>query len=487
MQFELLMCFLLHMTNGNMTFVKEYTTAEIICPLKLTEKDNVSWYYEDTQPIVIMNVINPKFVLKYSINIDLDKGELSINIYNFTENDEGKYSCQGIVGGEHNEGIVTVLLCRMSELVSTFSKYLNVHLWRHAFRRKHVLCLNGNSGYSNRSDINESFKDFYKVNDSLQLKGMMETNKDKMRVHIETYTCLTVNEDQCIITDSRPEFHIQIEWIYNEEKDQQRLDNNELYNYSCTCNSSGVEKIFSCHESIEAYYLNKSILFKAFKMDNGSTYRCLPDVQNKTDNQSTINKLQKWDLFLTYGLKVVMIICGIPLCFASIQCVKKVIMEAKSNTNQVGGRIQESELSQEEGYSSIDRRRNIQIGKVSYTANRVSMPSPEERTCVTSEVTINSQPKRTKNVTEQDAKKLMEGKMNQEPTDLNYIEVEFSQETAGKIFFIHGSDNGTPYADIDLTINADPLPESDSSADEDPDEENNFMTLADIQKLRENV
>lgn len=100
------------MTNGNMTFVKEYTTAEIICPLKLTEKDNVSWYYEDTQPIVIMNVINPKFVLKYSINIDLDKGELSINIYNFTENDEGKYSCQGIVGGEHNEGIVTVLLCR---------------------------------------------------------------------------------------------------------------------------------------------------------------------------------------------------------------------------------------------------------------------------------------------------------------------------------------------------------------------------------------
>ncbi|VDI63780.1 Hypothetical predicted protein, partial [Mytilus galloprovincialis] len=342
------------MTKGNMTFVKEYTTGEIICPLKLVEKDNVSWYYEESKPIVIMNVINPEFEFKYSINC-LNKGELSINVYNFTENDEGKYSCQGIVGGEHKEEIVTVSLCRMSELVSTFSKYLNVHLWRHAFRRRHVLCLNGNSGYSNRSDINESFKDFYKVNDSLQLKGMMETNKDKMRVHIETYTCLTVNEDQCIITDSRPEFHIQIEWIYNEEKDQQRLDNNELYNYSCTCNSSGVEKNFSCHESIEAYYLNKSILFKAFKMDNGSTYRCLPDVQNKTDNQSTINKLQKW-----------------------------VIMEAKSNINQVGGRIQEVELSQEEGYSSIDRRRNIQIGKVSYTANRVSMPSHEERTCVTS-------------------------------------------------------------------------------------------------------
>ncbi|XP_076106175.1 uncharacterized protein LOC143074783 [Mytilus galloprovincialis] len=221
-------------------------------------------------------------------------------------------------------------------------------------------------------------------------------------------------------------------------------------------------------------------------MTSDCTYQCSLG-QNKTENRSTIARLPKWDLFLTYGLKVVMIICGIPLCFAIIRCVKKVIMEAKSNVNQVGGRMQESELSQEEGYSSIDRRRNIQIGKVSYTANRVSMPSHEERKCVTSEVTTNGQPKRTKKVNEQVATNSIEGKRNREPTDLNYIEVEFSSETAGKTFYIHGSENDTPYADIDLTIKADPLPESDSSADEDLDGENNFMTLADIQKLRENV
>ncbi|CAG2255179.1 unnamed protein product [Mytilus edulis] len=278
-----------------MTFVKEYTTAEIICPLKMTEKDNVSWYYEETKPIVLMNVINPEFKFKYSININLNKGELSINVYNFTKSDVGKYSCQGIVGGEHKEGIVTVSICR----------------------------------------------------------------------------------------------------IYNEENDQQRLDNNEMYN-----------------------------------------------------NPAPV---------------------------------------IHQNADQVGGRIQESELLQEEGYSSIDRRRNIQIGKVSYTANRVSMPSHEERKCVTSEVTTNGQPKKTKQANEQDATNVMEGNINRETTDLNYIEVEFSQETTGKSFFIHGSDNSTPYADIDLTIKADPLPDSDSSADEDPDAENNFMTLADIQKLREQV
>lgn len=48
---------------------------------------------------------------------------------------------------------------------------------------------------------------------------------------------------------------------------------------------------------------------------------------------------------------------------------------------------------------------------------------------------------------------------------------------------IHGSGNKTPYADIDLTLKADHLPESDSSEEEDPDTNNEFMTLDDIQKL----
>lgn len=59
-------------------------------------------------------------------------------------------------------------------------------------------------------------------------------------------------------------------------------------------------------------------------------------------------------------------------------------------------------------------------------------------------------------------------------------------------FFIHGSDHKTPYADIDLTLKADPLPESDTSDDDAVDhteveEHNNddFMTLEDIQELRE--
>ncbi|CAC5421880.1 unnamed protein product [Mytilus coruscus] len=234
MQFELLMCVLLHISNGNKTFVKEYTTAEIICPLKLTEKDNVSWYYEESKPIVIMNVINPEFKFKYSINSALNKGKLSINIYNFTESDEGKYSCQGIVSGEHKEGIVTVSLCRM-----------------------------------------------------------MKTNKDKLRGQTDTYICFMVNEDQCIITGFDSEFHIKIEWVSSEEREHRRFDNNELYIYTCTCNPSSVEENVSCNESIDTYYLNKTLLFKDSKMANNGIYQCSL-AQNKTDNRSTNTRLPKW-------------------------------------------------------------------------------------------------------------------------------------------------------------------------------------------------
>ncbi|XP_076105842.1 uncharacterized protein LOC143074180 [Mytilus galloprovincialis] len=61
------------------------------------------------------------------------------------------------------------------------------------------------------------------------------------------------------------------------------------------------------------------------------------------------------------------------------------------------------------------------------------------------------------------------GHNNTEGPFLNYIEVEFNIDTVSQKFHIHGSGNETPYADIDLTMKADPLPESDSSEEEGPD------------------
>ncbi|CAG2235972.1 unnamed protein product [Mytilus edulis] len=109
-------------------------------------------------------------------------------------------------------------------------------------------------------------------------------------------------------------------------------------------------------------------------------------------------------------------------------------------------RLDESQNCPAEGYSSIDRRRRIEVGQmVSYKASRVSRSS--------------------------------------KANESGYGLVEFNTDTVSPKFHIHGSGNETPYADIDITLKADPLPESDSSEEEDPDTNSDLLKLDDIIKL----
>ncbi|XP_063398875.1 uncharacterized protein LOC134683495 [Mytilus trossulus] len=71
---------------------------------------------------------------------------------------------------------------------------------------------------------------------------------------------------------------------------------------------------------------------------------------------------------------------------------------------------------------------------------------------------------------------------NQNPSGLVYIEVDFepNQENQnGHKFYIHGSNNRSPYAAIDFSAKADPLPESES--DDNDIEEDYFIILEDVQ------
>lgn len=99
----------------------------------------------------------------------------------------------------------------MSDLLSTFTQYLNVNVWSNAVQQRLALCLDGSNIFSNRSDINESFSNLFKLKYSIQLTRMTETTKDKHRGQTETYICFTVNDDQCIITYSDSEFYIKVE------------------------------------------------------------------------------------------------------------------------------------------------------------------------------------------------------------------------------------------------------------------------------------
>ncbi|XP_071123146.1 uncharacterized protein [Mytilus edulis] len=71
---------------------------------------------------------------------------------------------------------------------------------------------------------------------------------------------------------------------------------------------------------------------------------------------------------------------------------------------------------------------------------------------------------------------------NQNPSGLVYIEVDFEpkqENKSGSKFYVHGSNNRSPYADIDFSAKADPLPESES--DDNEFEEDDFVTLEDVQ------
>lgn len=65
--------------------------------------------------------------------------------------------------------------------------------------------------------------------------------------------------------------------------------------------------------------------------------------------------------------------------------------------------------------------------------------------------------------------------------ELNYVEVEFGLKQPTGNYFIHGADNRTPYADIDLLARAEPLISSDED-DESIAGGDDFMTLEDVQQ-----
>ncbi|CAC5372297.1 unnamed protein product [Mytilus coruscus] len=184
-------------------------------------------------------------------------------------------------------------------------------------------------------------------------------------------------------------------------------------------------------------------------------------------------------------------------------------------------RFNETQDTQAEGYSSIDRRQRLETGQVSYRATLnpscsiakgkgcglVHLPDIQtngnkslqlERTNDSDKLQM-SDLRKTANASK--SVDVDSRNKNLENPILNYIEVEFNLRKTTPSFFIHGSDKRTPYADIDLTLKADPLPESDSNDDDDAGVnneldaggnneleehyDNDFMTLEEIQELRE--
>lgn len=86
--------------------VEKFTNVEINCPIKPNENENVSWNYKESRSIALGQNVNPEFGFKYGIS-----NTFNLQISNFTNDDEGRYMCAGVVNGRYQQYIVTVNLC----------------------------------------------------------------------------------------------------------------------------------------------------------------------------------------------------------------------------------------------------------------------------------------------------------------------------------------------------------------------------------------
>lgn len=102
------MIYVLLVTNliADVTYLKiqlvgKYATVEIECPF-----EPKSWFSDKSLSIVVGKDINPNFASKYGLG-----DVLNLLIYNFTDGDQGRYMCQGIVNGNFRQHTVVVNLC----------------------------------------------------------------------------------------------------------------------------------------------------------------------------------------------------------------------------------------------------------------------------------------------------------------------------------------------------------------------------------------
>jgi len=65
--------------------------------------------------------------------------------------------------------------------------------------------------------------------------------------------------------------------------------------------------------------------------------------------------------------------------------------------------------------------------------------------------------------------------------DLNYSELVFSPSACSR-FIIHGMENKTIYSEVDLSIRVNPLQSLEEENNIDSDDDDDFMSVEDIQK-----
>ncbi|CAC5407925.1 unnamed protein product [Mytilus coruscus] len=464
MKTVLVFCILISDMYCEELFVKKYTTVDIACPFT-----PMSWYYDQSLTITVGRNVHPNFTTKYGIS-----DNFNLTVFNFTYTDQGRYICKQIVDEEFKQHAVMVNLCNEPDEI----KYVTYEPTKNcSVSERKLLCIDDKNTQYNAKINHVNHKAIINIVKLPTSKQYIDDrNESTPTERLIQYNCMTLNADNCLISDNT--FQLNVEWISSNETTKEIATNDtQLYVYICKCNGSNTEEQLPCNETIQMYYSNKTLHLRDPEKYPTASFECVlveNDVFEKTTTSADIEIMRFVQVYKLIGISVA---CGMILVGVIIWGIRIALNKFKNNADNIA-RMNESQNCPAEGYSSIERRRRIEVGQmVSYKASRVSRSSIANESghglvyvpVESSNSSRSAKPEETNGngyLQVPYLKNITSGKINTETPFLNYIEVEFNTDTVSPKFHIHGSGNGTPYADIDLTIKADPLPESDSSEEE---------------------
>ncbi|CAC5372659.1 unnamed protein product [Mytilus coruscus] len=237
-----MICFLFRLWNCKKFFLQKNTNVEIACPIIATENDYVTWCFKRSTIISVGKDVNPKFKIIYRVT-----NTSNLQIFNFTYANEGRYTCQGLIGQEIRQDTVYVTVCKSG------NKYSD------------------NNGKS-------LLRATLKLHISPQFSLDNDRGKDK-KATIWNYKCLTLNEDQC--ETSNDKFLVNVEWISREERTFTEKSTGQSQKqvdvYTGDCASLNLKTNSKCNDNIKIYltnHMSKVLYLKHFNRTTAETFLC---------------------------------------------------------------------------------------------------------------------------------------------------------------------------------------------------------------------
>ncbi|CAC5407939.1 unnamed protein product [Mytilus coruscus] len=259
-----MLCILMNVTYCRKLLVGKYTTVEIECPF-----EPMSWRSDKSFTIAVGRDVHPNLKSKYGIG-----DSLNLLIYNFTDGNQGRYMCTGILNKKFQKHTVVVNLCNIPEEISDFSFKRNTNGGE---SKRNLLCKEYTINQYNDDKYHQA--NVYVFKNQTSQETMVDPNEKTFKGKIMEYACLILNSYKCVTNNNT--FQLKVEWVSSEEIAIKKKSTKELTtkvnNYTCDCSPTYAVNNSNCNDAIKMYQRNETLYLDNFKISTSGTFVCHND------------------------------------------------------------------------------------------------------------------------------------------------------------------------------------------------------------------